>query len=172
MAVLLTPIEFATYRDVGKKLDNAKITEAIKLAQSVDLYDVMGDFYFDILEGYGQTDYDELMDGSTFTIDGKKYIQEGLKALIADYTYARFIYQINVNLTPFGATTKLSPDSQPIERNMLKDLVKQTQIDSDVKLSMIRKYLNANATLFPRYKNSNNQNINTYSQRFTVVKKR
>ncbi|MDP2686448.1 MAG: hypothetical protein Q8O62_04450 [Aequorivita sp.] len=171
MELLLNPTEFASYRDIGKKLDTAKINECIKLAQSVDLFDVMGDFYFDLLENKTNEDYENLFSGSTFIIDGKNFIQEGIKSLLADYTYARFIYKINTNITPFGATTKLSDNSEPIDRNLLKDLTKQTMIDADVKFRIIDKYLKANSTTFPRYRSGNNPNITTYSQRFTVVKK-
>lgn len=171
MNLLLTPAEFANYRDIGKKLDESKINECIKLAQSVDLYDVMGDFLFDIIENNGQPTYNELMTGSTFSINSQNFIQEGIKSLLADYTYARFIYKINTNITPFGAVVKLSTDSQPVDRNLLKDLVKQTMIDADIKFKSIDKYLKANSTTFSRYSSGNNPNINTFSQRFTVVKK-
>ncbi|MBP0904849.1 hypothetical protein ACFSKN_04720 [Mariniflexile gromovii] len=170
MSNIITAQEFATYRDVGKKLDTNKIDECIKQAQTIDLYDVLNDFYFDLIENIDNEEYADLLSGSTFTVKGQSYIQAGLNSLLADYTYNRYMYSVNTNLTPFGAVTKLSNDSQPIDRNLLKDISKQTQIDASIKFQMIDKYLKNNSSRFPRYSTGNNENINTGSQRFTVIK--
>lgn len=167
---IITPQEFSQFRNVSKKLDTDKINECIKLAQNIDLYDVLGEFYFDLLANLDNPDYADLLSGNTFIVNGENYYQSGLKSLIADYTYARYIYTINVNLTPFGATYKDSQDSQTIDRNMLKDLTKQTQIDASIKFKMIDKYLMVNKVKFPRYKNNNNPDINTFGQKFTIIK--
>ncbi|WP_067151048.1 DUF6712 family protein [Pseudotamlana agarivorans] len=167
---IITANEFATYRDVGKKIDTDKINECIKLAQSVDLYDVLNDFYFDLIENLNNQDYQDLLSGSTFTCNGSNYYQEGIKSLLSDYTYSRYVYSVNTNLTPFGAVTKFSQDSTPVDRNLLKDISKQTVIDASIKFEMIDKYLKSKSSLFPRYSSGNNPNINTNSQRFTVIK--
>ncbi|OCK42529.1 hypothetical protein BA195_10155 [Tenacibaculum soleae] len=167
---IITAKEFAEYRNISKKIDEGKINECIKLAQSVDLFDVLNDFYFDLLQGVNEPEYNELMSGGTFTSEGKNYYQEGLKSLLADYTYSRYIYVINTNHTSFGYQQKYTEDSQPVDRNFIKDVVKQTQIDASIKFKMIDKYLQTNKAIFPRYSNNNNPDINTFGQRFTIIK--
>lgn len=167
---LLSAGEFATYKSISKKIDKDKIEDSIKLAQSVDLIDVLGDFYFDLIENLSNEDYYNLINGSSFTCNGKTFKQEGIKSYLADLTYARFLYEINTNFTPFGLQQKFTQDSQPVDRNTVRDMVKQSQIDSSIKFKMIDKYLQSNKELFNRYKNNNNPNINTFGQKYTVIK--
>ncbi|KQC33405.1 hypothetical protein AAU57_08820 [Nonlabens sp. YIK11] len=167
---LITADEFASYRDIAKKPDKKKIDECITQAQTVDLYDVLNEFYFDLIENKDEESYQDLLNGSTFISNGRNYYHSGIKSLLADLTYGRYMYSVNVNMTPFGATQKLSQDSSPVDRNLLKDMAKQTQIDAAIKFQMIDKYLKENKILFPRYSSGDNPNINTHSQRFSVIK--
>ena len=166
---LITATEFRNQRNISKKFDVDKINQCIDLAQSIDLYDVFNDFYFDLLANKDTAPYADLMSGATFTINGETYIQVGVKSLLIDLAYARYVYEINTNHTPFGMTQKITPDSQPIDRNMIKDLVKMAQTDADVKFRMIDKYLRNNASTFTRYIKGDNTSINTFSQRFSIL---
>lgn len=152
MANLITAVEFAQLRDISKKIDTDKANEAIGLAQSSDLYEALGGFYFDLVKSPTDPKYVNLMDGSEFEYCGEMYIHAGIKAYLADLTYARFIYMINVNLTPFGAQSKFTQDSEGVDRNTIKDLVKQAQFDAGVKFKIIDKYLLSNPNnIFDRY---------------------
>ncbi|MFI8379615.1 hypothetical protein [Leeuwenhoekiella sp. NPDC079379] len=167
---LITVQEFASFRDIGKKLDEAKINECIKQAQSTDLFDVLNDFFFDLVENKDSIQYQDLLSGSTFSVNNQSFSQAGIKSLLADYTYNRYMYSINTNFTPFGATQKYGQDSQPVDRNLLKDIAKQTQVDADIKFKMIDKYLKSNSSIFTRYQTGNNPDINTGSVRYSIIK--
>lgn len=167
---LLTAEEFIQYKSISKKYNSDKINELIQQAQSIDLYDVLGDFYFDLIEYHTTEDYSNLMTGSTFEVAGEKYIHDGIKAILAEYVYARYMYVINANHTPFGYQQKFTDDSQAVDRNMIKDVVKQTQIDANIKFKMVDKYLKNNINLYQRYKKANNPTINTFSQKITIIK--
>ncbi len=168
---MITTTEFKSFRDVGKKLDTDKATEAIKLAQGVDLYDVLGDFLFVVLDNVDSVSYADLMTGSTFTYGDITYQHDGIKSLLADYTYARYVASINVNFTPFGAVKKLSNDSEPVDRNTIRDTVKLAQQDASIKFSFIDKYLLSDTVTFTDYWTGNNPNINTFGQRFSIIGK-
>lgn len=170
MNLILTPDEFKSYKDVGKKIDVDKINDCIMMAQNVDLYDILNDFIFDVIDNKDSAEYQDLLSGSAFTIDGKNYYQVGLKRLLADFTYSRFLYAINVNLTPYGAVSKVNENSTPVDRNILKDLAKQIVVDADIKFGLIDKYLKQNSSVFTRYKTGNNPSINTSTQRFSIIK--
>lgn len=149
---LITVAEFAEYRHISKKLNTDKIEEAIRLAQTSDLVAILGDFYFDVLKNKDETTYAPLMDGGYFTDDdGEEYYQEGIKRMLADYVYGRYIYTINANPTPFGMQAKYTDDSNPIDRNQIKDLSKQGRADAGVKFVYIEKYILTEPTLFSRY---------------------
>jgi len=166
---LITAEEFSNYRNISKKQDTSKIDESIKEAQSVDLFDVLGSFLFDVITNKDNVVYADLMTGSTFTCDGESYIQEGIKSVLADYTYSRYLYKINTNHTPFGLQQKFTNNSQPVERNILKDMQKQTLVDANIKFRMIDKYLRENQTTFSRYCTGNDSTITSFSQKFSIL---
>ncbi|OAB78779.1 DUF6712 family protein [Cochleicola gelatinilyticus] len=176
MNQLITAEEFASNRDIGGlnnrngKLDSNKIYECIKLAQSIDLYDILGDFLFEVIENKDEETYKDLLSGSTFITEGKVYFQEGIKSILSDLTYSRYVVSANVNFTSFGAVTKLTDNSQPVDRNLLRDIQKQTAIDTRIKFKFVDKYLRANRNLFPNYVTGNNPDINTGNVRFTLVR--
>jgi hypothetical protein len=169
MTRIITVLEFASFRDIGKKHDEDKINENIDLAQESDLYDILGGFYFDVLKNKDELTYAELMDGSEFTYCDEDFIHRGIKALLSDYVYARHIYMINVNLTPFGAQKKFTNDSEGVERLTLKDLSKQAQIDASIKFRTIEKYILSKPELFSRYCKNKKANTGFNIQRFSKL---
>ena len=163
MTNLITATEFATYRNISQKLDDGKIDEAIALAQQSDLVEILGDFYFDVIKNAADPAYADLMNGSEFTYCDEDFEHAGIKKLLADYTYARFIYMANVNLTPFGAQKKFTQDSEGIERNHIKDLAKQAQIDAGNKFKFIEYYILSDPTTFARYCKNKSQGTGFFS---------
>ena len=157
MQQLITAQEFATYRNISKKLDVGKINECILEAQQSDLLTTLDDFYFDVLKNANEASYTDLMEGSIFEVGGYEYQQAGIKALLADYVYSRYIYNLNVQQTPFGARIKTSDNSEAVDRNTLKDMAKQSQQDAGYKFKYIDKYLTTDPVLFERYYKNNNR---------------
>jgi len=152
---LLTPIQIKDYKDIGNKIDENKINPIIEQAQIVDLKATLGDrFYFDVVGNKDNPDYAPLFSGCTFTYFDVNYYQDGLNALLADYFMSKYILQLNTNFTPFGATQKLSQDSEPKDRNSLKDVSTQQLQLAGARWEIIYLYLNANPDLFPNWKNN------------------
>lgn len=148
MSNIITHIDFKDFRTISKKYDIDKVESSITQAHT-DLMEVLGSaFYFDVIKKQADTAYVDLMEGSEF-LKGEFTLQHaGLKALVSDYTYARYLYEINTTQTPFGMVSKSSNDSTPVDRNMIKDLVHQAQKDAVSKWELIRDYLNANKETF------------------------
>ncbi|MCG2611507.1 hypothetical protein LZZ90_08300 [Flavobacterium sp. SM15] len=156
MNKIVTATEIKTYKDVGEKIDEKKINPIIEQAQITELKDRLGsDFFFDVLANLSNPDYQNLLSGSTFTHNGIEYYQDGLKALTADYFMSKYVLLTNVNHTPFGATTKLSNDSQPVDRNTLKDISTQQMQLAGSRWEIIKLYLDSNSDLFPKWGKNN-----------------
>ena len=122
MERLITASEFSTLKNISKKIDTSRIEQAIDFAQQIDLYDYLGDFLFDVVINKDEAPYSDLMNGSTFSSGSFQFMQAGLKALLADLAYVRYLMSSNINDTPFGLVQKDSTDSTPIDRNLIKDL--------------------------------------------------
>ena len=170
MIPLLSINELKLIKDIGSKPDVNKINPIILQAQDVELRDFLGmKFYFDIIAKIDEPEYQDLLSGSTFTVDEITYYQDGLKALLADLFMSKYIIQINANFTPFGATQKLSPDSEPVDRNTLKDMAQMQSQMAGSKWEAIKIYLKANRNLFPIY-NSSADTIQTGERRLRIRK--
>lgn len=158
--LMITSAQFAALRDISQKIDEPKVNEGIGLAQKSDLYNILGDFYFDVLKNQDVAAWQPLMNGSEFTYCTDEFEHEGIRALLADYTYARYVYMANVNLTAFGIGSKFTDDSEGVSRAIIKDLQKQAQVDAGIKFKTIQKYILFNPDdLFDRY--CKNQNVGT-----------
>ena len=169
MSNIITAIEFSEYRNISQKIDTKKIDEAIDLAQQSDLLQILGDFYFDVVKNKAEASYSDLMDGSTFTYNDYEYVHAGIKKLLADYTMSRFASGGNINFTPFGLHKKLSNDSEPIDRNTVKDISRQAQVDAGVKFKFIEYYILSEPVLFERYCNGKGQGTKFSTQKFSKL---
>jgi hypothetical protein len=167
MTNLITVQELAQFRDIGKKYDEDKANEAISLAQQSDLIAILGDFYFDVVENSQEATYSDLMNGSTFEYEENSYIHQGIKKLLADYAYSRYVYMVNVAPSPFGFTTKITNNGEVVDRNILKDITKQAQIDAGYKFKFIEKYILSNP-LFSRYVKEK-EDTNFFNNKFSVI---
>lgn len=151
---LITNTEFKALRDIGNKVNEQLLTECIALSEKNELLDILGNFYFDVLENKDNTGdkWEELMIGSTFTdSNNDTFTHEGVKALLADLAYSRYVNRVNADFTPFGLVHKEGQDSRVTDRNYIKDLAHQARKDADAKMRIIHRFLRENDTLFDRY---------------------
>lgn len=169
MTNLITAAEFATYRNISQKIDTAKVDEAVSLAQQSDLIEILGDFYFDVMKNALVEAWLPLMNGSEFEYNGEEYEHAGIKRLLADYTYSRFVYMVNINATPFGFQKKFTEDSEGIDRNTIKDLSKQAQVDAGIKFKFIEYYIKSEPELFSRYCKNKSQGTSFFTQKITKL---
>ncbi len=158
---LITIEDIQTLKDIGKKNEATSAKLADKANPVItqahdDLREYLGvNFYFDVLANQDNPDYQDLLSGSTFTIAGQSpvitYYQTGLKAMLIDLFMARYLPQINTNITPFGVTVKQSQDSEPTDRAILQDRAKEQTQMAGSKWELIKMYLTEKYTQFPAY---------------------
>ena len=157
MNKIITPEELKSWVDLGKKIDSDKINQIISQAQEVDLRDYMGfKLYFNVLGNLEDETYQDLLSGSTFQYDGIPLQHEGLKSMLANLFMARYVLQLNTNITPFGAVTKATQDSEPADRNSLKDIAQGHKEEASSKWEIIKLYLEVNKVQFPIHNTTKN----------------
>lgn len=169
MTNLITPQEFATYRNISQKLDESKINEAIGLAQQSDLLKTLGGFYFDVLKNSAHVDWTGLMNGEVFLYNDEEFEHMGVKKMLGDYTYARFAHTGNITPTPFGFQKKTTQDSEAVDRNTMKDLSAQAKVDAGIKFIFIEKYILSKPDLFSRYCKNNKQDTSFLTPKFSKL---
>lgn len=167
---LITNTEFKAFRDIGVKHNDDLLTECIHLAEKNELYDLLGGFYFDVLDNKDEAVYADLMNGSQFTYDSESYTHEGIKALLADLAYARYLNRVSADFTPFGFVQKQSEDSNQADRRLVNDLVIQARKDADAKYAIIKIYLKENDSTFDRFGEGENPSFGQGRRRWSIIK--
>jgi len=161
---ILTPAEFAALRPEisrGWQKEEKKIQQHIDSAEDVDLYDVLGSFYFKLLEEIANVNYSDLLNGSTFTFEGIPMKHEGIKHYIAGLTYSRYLGKVNAVHTSHGYVTKRTQDGDPVNYQQVAAERKDVDITNEIRFQRIDAYLKSEAVLFPEYNTGNNPTIST-----------
>ncbi|MFC6858792.1 DUF6712 family protein [Zunongwangia atlantica] len=168
---ILTHQDFANLKNIGNNYDVNKVEQCISGAL-IDLKKTLGNgFYFDLQKNANEADYSDLIEGCQYEDkDGYTVQHEGVKSLLADYTYSRYLYEINNSVTPFGMVQKQYQDGEQVDRNMIKDLVSQNNQDAAMKWQLIEGYLNQNASTFEVWARQNESHINNDNNSFNNVK--
>lgn len=156
MDLLINKIDIHKFKDVSNHARLDRINEYISDAQLMDLCPLLGnDFYFDLVNNYTDPNYQELLNGSTFDVNGCTWRQEGLKSVLVHFTWGRYTnFGVN-NDTAFGNVIKTNEFSDPTSREDRRDIWKQSQQKANAYFDVIKKYLDL-SDKFPKWKNSCN----------------
>ena len=141
-------------------------------AQDQDLRPILGDglFYDFMTKCYSTgdamySDYQNLLNGTNYTYNGQTIYFDGLKPMMVYYTLARFVQNNPVNITRYGVVTKLVNQSQPVDAQVLRQVVNELKSSAQTYKNQVDLFLNQNQTTYPLYIGSNS-NINTSFKMF------
>lgn len=171
--MLITAEEFASiYPDISKgwRRDQSKIERCIETAERVDLFDVLGSFYFDVLENKDDAQWSDLMSGTAFEYKGEKSMHIGIKKYLAGLAYVRYLTLTNVHHTPFGVVNKMSQDSEAVDAATLRDIKKTEQRTLEIEFDRVNKYLLSLPELFTNYRTGNNPDISFGSVKTSTLR--
>ena len=130
--LLISFADFEPFKAIAVSVNAREKVEPIILeAQQFDLRPKLGEaLYYALLADYDATPqlavYGDLYNGATYTdIHGNTVKWEGLKALLAYYTYARYVNTSHINATPFGIVQKAAEHTEQISDDARKQLYRQ-----------------------------------------------
>ena len=103
----------------GDEILNQYIVER----QNLDLIGLLGNcFYNEVLENVADANYADLINGSTYTVDGKVKTHFGLKRVLIHFVTGAYMYRGGMVDTPFSVVQKMSQDSVPVPIQELRNL--------------------------------------------------
>lgn len=144
------------------ELDGARLEPFILEAQDQDLRPVLGDgLYYDFMTKFYDTgdamysNYQNLLNGTTYTYDGQTIYFDGLKPMVVYYTLARFVQNNPVNIVRFGVVQKVVPQSQPVDAVMLRQVVNEMKSNAQTYKNQVDKFLLQNQSTYTKYIGSN-----------------
>lgn len=156
MALLIKNKDIREYRSISDNFSQDKMDRWILEAQRMDIRPILGDaFYHDFVENFDvtghaeYTNYQNLLNGTTYTHNSETIKFEGLKPCVVYYTYARMIKNQQINVNPFSVTQKLVQESQQVSSATLKMQVDDAISSAVVYQQETVQFLETQISLYP-----------------------
>lgn len=145
---LITKIDIATKRQISKSVADAKINPFIEDAELLDLMPLIGErFYFAI--SANPATYVDLLNEKEYQYNEQTIKSPGLKRVLIDFAFARYMMHGSTTDTPFGMVQKESQDSTPVSRTDKKESYKLHQQTAMQYWNQVELYLNRNTNIYP-----------------------
>ena len=158
--ILITLNDIKTYRPTAE-LEGVRWEPSATEAQDLDLRPVLGDgLYYDFMEEWHDSGddmyahYQNLLNGTTYTLNGQTVYFDGIKPMLVYYTLARFIQNNPIHITRFGVVTKIVAQSTPADPQILRQLVNEMRSNAMTYKNQVDTYLLQNSSTFTLYKGS------------------
>ncbi len=149
------------------ELDGVRFEPYCLEAQDQDLRPILGDgLYFGLMNEFYDTGddmyaaYGELINGKSYSYNGQTIYFDGLKPMLCYFTLARLVQNHSNNITRYGVVTKITQQSQPVDVQVLRQLVNDLKSNAQTYVSQVKQFLSQNQTTYPLYIGSES-NLNT-----------
>ena len=153
MKLLVNKQDCSKYLSVSLFRKDEEFNRFIREAQMFDLKGLVCEsFYQDLTSETPIRDYTLLLEGGSYTFEGKKYEFAGLKAVLSYFAYARYVFVGHQVDTPMGIKEKVNQDGEAISQNERRDVRTMYKQQADLLWQDCERYLERNATLFPEYR--------------------
>lgn len=141
-------------------------------SQDQDLRPILGDglFYDFMTKFYSTGDpmysaYQNLLNGVAYTLNGQSVYFDGLKPMVVYFTLARLVQNQQVNITRYGVVSKVSAQSQPVDAQVIRQVVNEMRSNAQTYKNQVDTYLLQNQSTFTLYI-GNNACLNTSFRMF------
>lgn len=151
MSLLISKIDIGIYREISASVKDNKINPMIEDAQLLDLKPLLGErFYYDLVANVGN--YSDLLNKKEYTHNGQTIESPGIKRVLIDFAFARYVMHGSQTDTPFGLVQKVGENSVAISRADKKEGYKHHQQIAMQYWSEVENYLNRNTALYPLWR--------------------
>ncbi len=120
MELLISKSEVEKYFQIAIGRKESEFNNFIREAQQFELKKIMPrQLYYDVVAN--PTQYDELLNEHSYECEGKPQLHSGLKAVLAQFTYAIYLLKGNMQDTSYGVVVKQNNFSDPADYKERKD---------------------------------------------------
>ena len=158
MTVLLTLQDFVDYRGMTSNINfDKELKQHVLDAQEFDLRMFMGEsFFLALVDDYpGLTTYTDLFNGVVYQCNGDDYENPGIKRLLVQYAYSRYIAEGGSTSTAFGMVQKTHQHSTPTDPKLIGRSSAKARSGATSYEDRIKLYLNRNSEDYPLWKCTN-----------------
>ena len=153
---LITATDIRAVRDLSNQIKDSKINPLISDAEISDLKPLLGDvLFFDIKKN--PANYTDLLDGCEYVVNGFNLYHFGIKRLLCELAYVRYMFDSGDVSTPFGVVNKDFENGTKISREREKELSNLRKKTANDYWLDIERYLVCNKDLYTLYKGTQEQ---------------
>ncbi len=149
--LLITIKDIQEYRPMADLVE-ARVDPYIREAQVNDLREFLGSpLYYDLITNTDTPANQDLLRGKTYTdpSTSKSIDFYGIVPMIVHYSLARIVMNNQINITSFGATSKIVPQSEPVSIERIKSLVTELNSIGVTYQNSAKKFLDDNLVTYP-----------------------
>ncbi|WP_129714670.1 DUF6712 family protein [Pedobacter sp. SYP-B3415] len=153
MNLLITTADIREIRPIAQAIDDInKVEPFIAEAQQVELKDLLGvEFFYAVLAS--PDSYQTLLSGGTYnTSQGHAIAFNGLKTVLAYFSYARFLMNDNMKHTNAGFVNKVNQFSQPASQSQITAKYQDARSMAFSHWSDVILYLDTNRQQYPLWR--------------------
>ncbi|MFV0377762.1 MAG: hypothetical protein ACK5JD_10740 [Mangrovibacterium sp.] len=150
MELLINKTDVEKYFQVAIGRKDAEFEKYIRQAQLFDLKKIMPEiFFYDLLKNKAEANYQQVINGAEYVYDGNEYEQEGLKAVLAHFTYGLYIFKSGIQDTSFGMVVKQSQQSEPVEYKERRDWYYEHKAQANQIWEDVKRFIERNIDDYP-----------------------
>ena len=150
MELLLTKTDVEKYFQVAIGRSEKDFEKFLQQAQMFDLRNLLPEkFYYDLIKNKDQANYQELINGGEYTYDDYTYNHEGIKGVLAHFTYGTYLFKGGITDTSFGPVIKQAQHSDPVDFKERKDWYYKHREQANILFEDVKNYLSRNKEQFP-----------------------
>lgn len=174
--LLVTKNDIIGYRPIASEIPQDRIEVYIQEAQRHDLMPILGSaLYYDFMTEYDDsgddmyTAYQALLNGSVWEYNGFNKQHYGLKPIVAYYALSRLVANNQLNVTRYGITTKVNPQSEPASDLSIRNLITELKSVAVSYQNQTLEFLRENETTYPLYAQAIEKPVNNMGLKFFTI---
>tara|TARA_R110000822_G_scaffold10646_6_gene40160 strand:+ start:1839 stop:2372 length:534 start_codon:yes stop_codon:yes gene_type:complete len=145
-----------TWANFDKNLKDTQVDPFILKAQRSDLKPFLGDaLYYDFIENLIDANYVDLLDGVVYSYQGNDIYFNGIKPMLAAYSYARTLKNIDINVGRGAVVSKSSEQSDKHENTLIYRRKTEAESEALRLQGELEQFLSTKRSDYPLWKDNN-----------------
>lgn len=154
--LLINKAKASSLLQIAIGIEESDFNKYIDEAQKFDFKELVCDqFYADLLANKNEEEWKKLIDGGTYTVDGRTYEFDGFDAVISYFAYSRMVINGPVVSTSHGMVTKTTPYSEPVPLEERRNIYYKKREEANALMNDVVKFIELNLDTYDTWNCSN-----------------
>lgn len=167
---LVNEDDFTRFKLLSPDIGQEVLNQAILDSQWLDLRPWMNDaFYFDFISKFDDSgdpqfvNYQNLLNGSTYTRDGNTVRHKGLLPVVVYFAYGRLLAEVGLSVSKSGVSRKDTLESSPIDGVEMRKHEQEAKAKAMSYLNSAQVFLDTEIASYPLFREPRNINNRAYT---------